>query len=388
MVTLHKLIRIIIKITALIGCWVVVQSAAAEIVLQPTPDEGLQPRMIQGADGSLHLLYFKKRLNRPAAREGSLYYREYQTDQGRFGRPVRVSSQAFNLQTVSISRAAMAVDGEGRIHVMWYLPREAQYLYTRSNPERSSFEPQQSIVAENLEGIDSGGDVAAIGNEVAVVWGAGDLSREDERSMFARFSHDNGATFGDEVMIANPDIGACACCSMATDYLSASELVVAYRSAIDGIGRHMQVLRVQNVDADPVMASYDEVHPLQEWEASFCPLSTNDIAFTAVDQPWLVFESESRIIKKNLQSGSIQSVAEPLTETRQKNPAIAFNQRGEHVIVWGEAISHSRGGALNLRSYAADGELTDYRLADSISMQNFTFPAVGALPNGDFLVLY
>ena len=361
----------------------------ADVLVQATPDEGLQPRLVQGADGSVHLLYFKKRLNRPAAREGNLYYRQYQADTGRFGSPVRVSSQAFNLQSVSISRAAMAVGGDGRVHVMWYRPREGEYHYSRSNPERIQFEQQRSLVTEFTDGLDAGGDVAAFGSEVAIVWGAGDLTREDERSMFARFSHDGGASFGSEEMIANPDLGACACCSMAIDYLSSSELVVAYRSAIDGIGRHMQILHVNGVDGDLSGASYGDVHELLQWEATFCPLSTNDIGFDSADDAWLVFETESRIIKMNLEDPEqIVPVAEPYTETRQKNPAIAFDAAGKHIIVWGEAISHSRGGRLNLRLFAADGVEDAYRLPEEIQMQNFTFPAAAALPGGDFLVLY
>ncbi|MEC8587229.1 MAG: hypothetical protein VXY78_02520, partial [Pseudomonadota bacterium] len=39
----------------------------AEVLIHRTPDGGLQPRLIQGADGAVHLLYFKKRLDRPAA---------------------------------------------------------------------------------------------------------------------------------------------------------------------------------------------------------------------------------------------------------------------------------------------------------------------------------
>lgn len=362
---------------------------AAEVLVQPTPDEGLQPRLIQSADGGVHLLYFKKRINRPAAREGNLIYRGYDAQRGQFGLPVKVSSQAFNLQTVSISRAAMAIDGEGRIHVMWYLPREGEYHYSRSNPERTAFEPLRSLVTEFTEGLDAGGDVAAYGSEVAIVWGAGELSREHERSMYARFSHDGGATFGPERMIANPDLGACACCSMAVDYLSDSEFLVAYRSAIDGVGRHMQVLRLQNANGEQSNARYMDLHPLQQWEATYCPLSTNDIGFSSGTDAWLVFETESRIVRMNLAEPQATAlVAEPFIETRQKNPAIAFDDAGNHLIVWGEAISHSRGGRLNLRLFDSDGTETSYRLEDEIQMQNFTFPAAAALPDGNFLVLY
>ena len=187
----------------------------------------MQPRLSVDSNGDIHLLYFKKRLNTPAAREGNLYYRQYNVETGRFGLPVKVSSSAFAMQTFSIARASMAVTDDGRIHVMWYYPNSAEFIYSRSNTERTAFEQQRSIVENFREGIDAGGDVAAIGNQVALIWGAGDLSAEDERAMFARFSQDSGANFGEEVMISNPDLGACACCSMAADYLDENELLVA-----------------------------------------------------------------------------------------------------------------------------------------------------------------
>ena len=115
----------------------------AEVLIHRTPDDGLQPRLTQGAGGAVNLLYFKKRLDRPAAREGNLYYRSYLPEQNRFGTMVKVSSQAFNLQTVAISRAAMALDGVGRLHFMWYVAEEGQYFYARSNLE----EPNLSLSA-------------------------------------------------------------------------------------------------------------------------------------------------------------------------------------------------------------------------------------------------
>src|SRR6056300_366101 len=103
----------------------------------PTPDAGLQPRLVTSSDGSVHLLYFKKRLSAPSAREGNLYYREYLREERRFGLPVKVSSSAFDLQTFAIARASMAIGGDGRAHVIWYLPRENRYYYSRSDSERS-----------------------------------------------------------------------------------------------------------------------------------------------------------------------------------------------------------------------------------------------------------
>ncbi len=361
----------------------------AEVIIQATPDNGVQPRIVVDADGGVHLLYFKKRLRAPAAREGNLYYRQYIPEKSSFGIPIKVSSRAYDLQTFSIARAGMALDGEGRVHVIWYLPKESQFFYSRSNRERNRFEPQQPVVSQYGEGIDAGADVAAFGESVALVWAAGDLSREYERTVFARVSTDNGASFGPELQISNPDLGACACCALAADFEDDSSLRVAYRSAIDGIGRHMQLLTVDLQDEAISGVSYGPINALQQWEISFCPLSTNDIALDVNSEQWLVFETASRIIQISLQHPQTPvAIAEPFTETRQKNPAIAFNTRNEHIIAWGEAISHARGGRLNIALFAADGTPADYQLPLEITIPNYSFPAAAGLANGDFLVLY
>jgi len=364
-------------------------SVFAEVIVQQTPDGGFQPRLIVDEQGAIHLLYFKKRLRAPNAREGNLYYRQYDNESNRFGIPVKVSSEAYNLQTFSIARASMAIDGEGRIHVVWYRPKSNQYFYTRSNSERNQFEPQRGMVAQFSEGLDAGADVAALGSRVAVVWGAGNLSREYERTMFARFSDDFGESFGEEIGIGNTDLGACACCSMATDFAGQDNLQVAYRSAIDGIGRHMQLLSIQFTGNEISGGSYGPVGPLQEWELSSCPLSTNDIALDNNSQQWLVFETKSRIVQMKIAEDSVATaVGEPFTSTRQKNPALAINQEGQRLIVWGEAISHAKGGRLNMRLFDVSGLPVGEEFSEEITIQNYSFPAAAKLPSGDFLVLY
>ncbi|MFB0988474.1 MAG: hypothetical protein QMC69_04335, partial [Gammaproteobacteria bacterium] len=47
-------------------------AAVAEIRIQKTPDGGVQPRLTVDDNGNIHLLYFKKRLSAPSAREGNL----------------------------------------------------------------------------------------------------------------------------------------------------------------------------------------------------------------------------------------------------------------------------------------------------------------------------
>ncbi len=362
---------------------------AQSVLVQQAPDSGLQPRLISQTDGSVHLLYFKKRLDRPDAREGNLYYRQWDETLGAFGLPLKVSSEAFPLQTVSISRAAMALDSSGRVHVVWYRPKDNQYYYSHSDPERSAFTPQMEVVQEFSLGLDAGADIAAVDDKIAIVWGAGDLTREFERTVFARVSQDGGESFGPEMQLGNPDLGACGCCSLATDFVDADNLMVAYRSALGGVGRHMQLLTVERLSEGVSGAFYQELEPLHQWEASYCPLSTNDMSSDMQGQTWLVFETQSRIVQQRLTADGLPSaVGEPFSETRQKNPALAINRKGERLIVWAEAISHTKGGRLNMRLFNADGIELDQPYNDQVDLRDFSFPAAAALPDGSFLVLH
>ena len=367
--------------------------ARAEVFVTSTPDGGLQPRLVTAADGGVHLLYFKKRLSAPSAREGNLYYREYLREERRFGLPVKVSSTAYNLQTFAIARASMAFDGEGRAHVVWYLPRENRYLYARSDAQRLQFEEQRSLVSEYIEGVDAAADVAAEGNQVAIVWGAGALSAEQERTVYARFSDDGGESFGAEQRVGNKDLGACACCSLAAEFDPQGRLSIAYRSAIDGVGRHMQWLTLHAETSSLATANealrgdYSPLQPLQEWEMSSCPLSTNDFALDTNGEPWVAFETAARIIRLKA-NGTAAAVQEPATQTRQKNPSIAVAANGDVLTAWGEAISHSKGGALRAQLEDANGVIIEWELGTEITLPNFSFPAAAAIGGNDFLLLW
>ncbi len=367
--------------------------ARGEVFVTSIPDGGLQPRLVTAADGGVHLLYFKKRLSAPSAREGNLYYREYLREERRFGLPIKVSSTAFNLQTFAIARASMAIDGEGRAHVIWYLPRENRYLYARSDVQRLQFEEQRSLVSAYIEGVDAAADVAAEGNQVAIVWGAGALSAEQERTVYARFSDDGGESFGAEQRVGNKDLGACACCSLAAEFDPQGRLLIAYRSAIDGVGRHMQWLTLHAETPSLATANealrgdYSPLQPLQEWEMSSCPLSTNDFALDTNGEPWVAFETAARIIRLKA-NGTAAAVQEPATQTRQKNPSIAVAANGDVLTAWGEAISHSKGGALRAQLEDANGVIIEWELGTEITLPNFSFPAAAAIGGNDFLLLW
>ena len=365
----------------------------AQVLIEATPDSGLQPRLVNDDEGGLHLLYFKKRLQARSAREGHLYYREFSQEGKRFGDPIRVSSEAYNLQTFSIARASMAIDGVGRIHVVWYLPQKNLYYYARSDVDRQIFEAQRSMVTTFADGIDAGADIAAMGQNVALVWGAGDLANEKERTVYMRISTDSGESFSPELPVGDSRLGACACCSLAAEFTGLDQLAIAYRSAINGTGRHMQVLNLSanqgkfsNVEF--LHSEYEPMQTMREWTMSACPLSTNDIVRSQGGKSWVAFETKARTIYKLLGAGLEVSAGEPAKATRQKNPTIAANSRGEKLVAWGEAISHSKGGELQVKLVNYNNEEIEITRLEKTVIPDYSFPAAGSLTSGEFIVLF
>lgn len=362
--------------------------AAPAVDVQRVPDDGIHPRLLTDGQGNVHLLYFRKRFSNPRARDGDLYYRQYNKNTGAWGNAVKVSSESFNYAD-PVYRAGMAVDGEGRVQVVWYRSRPSAYYFSRSNPERSAFEPQRSMVSDNLEGVDAGADIAAHDNMVAIVWAAGDLTREPERTVFVRLSLDHGATFSDEIMIGDKSLGACSCCGLAAQYNDQHQLHVAYRSAINGSGRHMQLLTLDALNADPASSYYDVLNELRRWDLSACPVTTNDIVRDQQQQDWLVYENRNRIGLMNITAGTQPFlVAEPEQPTRQKHPSVAFDKEGNRLVVWGEGISFTRGGKLAAALFDAEGrqEMDFHVNPDDIT--DYSSPAAAARPGGGFLILY
>ena len=112
---------------------------------------------------------------------------------------------------------------------------------------------------------------------------------------------------------------------MAAEFLSPDSLTVAYRSAVDGSGRHMQVLTAAGMFDHSLSWQYRSVGALQEWEATYCPLSTNDIANDSSAQPWLVFETMGRVIQMSFGEPTKPSrVGEPFYRNPAKKPCGRF----------------------------------------------------------------
>jgi hypothetical protein len=363
-------------------------SALPSVSVDRVPNGGIHPRIMFDEWGDTHLLYFRAEFPDSGAYLGNLYYSRYDNSTGLWRPELKVSAEPFNYKD-PIYRANLAIDGEGRVHVLWFVDRPAQYVYTRSNIEKSVFEDPRLLVRQNMEGIDAAAEIASYNNRIAIVWGAGDLMREDQRSIYLLESQDYGSTFGDEVMIADSALGACACCGLAAEFNQQGELIVAYRSAINNTGRHMQRLVVARNAHNEIQTSYQPVHALSEWELSSCPVSTNDIVRDEEGDHWLAYETQSRVLKLNMSDNSAPVfVSELSTGTREKHPAMASNGTGFHLIAWGEGGGFFSGGMLRRALFDQYGTEIDLPESDDLEIPDRSFVAVMVKPDGDFLVLY
>ena len=387
-ISFHRVgqVVIVLLVTMLVSC--TEPELLPTIEVQRVPENGIQPRIVLDEWGDTHLLYFRAEFPDSGAYLGHLYYTRYDNQRRAWQPSARVSAEPFNYKD-QIYRANFTVGGEGRIHVVWFVDRPERFLYTRSDINKGNFETPRLISGAYLDGIDANADIASYNNRVALVWASGDLMREDQRSVFMLQSQDNGGSFGDPVMIADSALGACACCALSAEFNQAGELLVAYRSAVNNTGRHMQQLIInQNAQGD-VQSFYQPVHALSEWEIASCPVSTNDMAREVSGAYWLVYETENQLVKQNLSANSVpQRVSAQASSAREKHPAMAFNADGYQLIAWGEGGGFFSGGSLRLALFDAEGKPADLPAMDDTDIPDRSSVAVMMKPDGNFLVVY
>lgn len=378
----------VLAVTVLLSCSPTETTPVVE--LMRVPNQGIQPRIVFDEWGDTHLLYFRVDPAADSTYQGHLYYSRYDNDSGDWMPELQVSNQTYN-HGDAIYRANLAVDGDGGVHVTWFMDRPARFMYARSSADMSSFIEPRLIAEHHLDSVDAGADIAAYRNRVSLVWGAGDLMREDQRSVYMLESLDHGTSFGEETMIGDPALGACACCALAAEFNQSGELMVAYRSAINNTGRHMQRLIVARNAHNEMQISYQPQSALTEWELSSCPVSTNDIVRdeSAAGEYWLAYENQGQVATLNLSSGSMPTLVSVNTSgARQKHPAMVFNSAGYQLLAWGEGGGFFDGGMLHLALLDANGAAITLPPIEETEIPDRSFVAVMVKPDGNFLVLY
>ncbi len=352
------------------------------ITIQAMAEGEIQPELLLDNQGRVHLVYFK--LQDIKSRMGHLFYKQYQPEKKSWSEAIQISKKSYRQPDV-IATAKLAVDGQGQVHVTWLGGNPTAYLYSRSDAGVENFSAERSLVTKYLEGAEASAVISAHKDTVTMSWMAG--WDESLRTVYSMTSNDNGKTFGDEIMLGDQSMGGCACCGYASDYPDKGELLVAYRSATNGNGRHMQLLSLKGDQKNTRL--------IHQWEYSSCPVSTNHLIHDNQGNNWLTWETAGEIYAAQVNQVQAKDsetkpvlVSEPKAEIRQKHPVMAINNSSYQLIVWIEGNGYFSGGELKLKLYDPESKTTETPPTKGMHPAPFSRVAVSALADGSFLVLY
>jgi hypothetical protein len=365
--------------------------AGADVVLVKTPDRGIQPQAIVDAKGNLHLLYF-----RGDPKAGNLMYVRRASGKFDFSDPIQVNSQDGSAIAVGTIRGGhLALGKNGRVHVSWNGSMKAEpknpiqgmpMLYTRLNDKGTAFEPQRNLMTKSAV-LDGGGTLAADpkGN-VFVAWHGLDdrlQAGEGNRRVWISVSRDDGKSFAAETAV-DGNTGACGCCGMRGFVDSTGNVFFLYRAASERVNRGMYALK--SSDAGERFLAQQ----LDNWKISTCPMSSEAFA-EGPDGAVAAWETEGQIyfsddLFSKAKRGQFLRQA-PGTGGNRQHPTLAFNKKGDMILVWAEGTGWQRGGAVAWQVYNRKFEpMESGRRPGAIPV--WGLPAVVAEPNGDFTIFH
>lgn len=375
------------------------RATAAEPLVEVyrVPHRGIQPEVATGGDGVIHLVYFSG-----SAAAGDLFYVSSADGGTTFSRPLRVNSQPGSaIATGTIRGAQVAAGPDGRVHVSWNgsdsaLPRGlpnpktgragSPMLYSRSNAERTAFEPQRNLMTHTYN-LDGGGSLT-VDEEggVHVAWHGNDVKGDDgegARRVWLTHSSDGGAAFAAETAAWSEPTGACGCCGMKLFAAGQGRLYLLYRSATQQINR--DVFALLSSDRGRTFRGA-RVH---EWDINACPMTSMSIAAsgTRVVGSW---ETDGQVFFKDLAgppAAAPQAPAGGAPDARRKHPRIAFAPDGRMLLVWTAGTAWNKGGSLAWQLYDASGRPSGSPAARP-GVPTWSVGAVAPRPAGGFAVFY
>ncbi|MCC6392449.1 MAG: hypothetical protein IT167_17750 [Bryobacterales bacterium] len=382
-----------------LSCLVLVAFAAtvppSTISLMRVPQGGMQPQVVEEADGGIHMLYF---LGDPKG--GDLYYVQAKAAGEAFSKPMRVNSQPGSAIAIGTIRGGQIALGKGgRVHVAWNGSNSAlpqgplnpesgkpgnPMLYARLNDEGTAFEPQRNLMMRTF-GLDGGGTVAAdTDGNVYVAWhgkGMGAAKGEAGRQVWVAESHDGGKTFRLENPAWKAATGACGCCGMAMFGTREGRLLALYRSATEEVHRDIYLLASE----DKGKSFHGSL--VQRWEINACPMSSMSFAENR-GTTVAAWETGGQVFYGEVSADKVaKPVAAPGEGKGRKHPRVARNAKGETLLVWTEGTGWQRGGSLAWQLFDPSGNPIGEKGSLS-GVPVWSFGAVAPRADGSFTIYY
>lgn len=325
----------------------VVSAAAAEVRVERVPENGVQPQMAQGADGTVHLVYLKGE-----PRGCDVRYSTRKPGEKDWSKPVTVNSaRASAIAMGTIRGAQLALGKDNMVHVVWNgpgsksVPAPLNYAHSTS----SGFTKQRDVRGDTVA-LDGGASIAADAKGgVFVFWhGAKKDSTpgEPNRVVFVLRSQNNGDSFN-APQVANLDYaGVCACCSLKSFVTPSGELMALYRAARSMGQRDITLLRSRDGGAT------FEHRVVGTWAIAACPMSSMTM-MSSGKQTRGVWEAEGAI-----QTALLDEQSDAVTLGKGRHPALTLNSKGESLIAWSVGTGWQKGGSLEWRVVDANGKPT------------------------------
>lgn len=382
--------QVIPRFVASVLFWAVVSPSYADVVLVKTPNRGIQPQTVVDGKGSVHLLYYSG-----DPRNGNLMYVRRDAGKADFSEPIQVNSQDGSAIAMGTIRGGhLALGKNGRVHVAWNGSGKAEpknpiqgmpMLYARMNDKGTAFEPQRNLMTKSAV-LDGGGTLAAdAAGNVFVAWHGLDANLEKgegNRRVWVSVSKNEGRSFAAETPV-DSGTGACGCCGMRGFSDSTGNVYFLYRAASANINRGMYVLKSGDI-GERFMA-----HQLDNWKIDHCPMSSEAFAqgpngvVAAWDTDGQLYFSDGLFSKEK----ELRIYQAPGKGPLRKHPALAFNKKGDMILVWTEGTGWNRGGTLAWQVYDKNMQPMDSgRRAGAISV--WGLPAVVAEADGNFTIYH
>jgi hypothetical protein len=342
----------------MVGLWSApLRSDAPKVRTVRVPDGGLQPQVAVGADGALHLIYF-----RGPPESGDLFYVASRDGGRSFGKPLKVNrGEGSAVALGNIRGAQLALGRKDRVHVAWMGSRvaepkapggQAPMLYTRLAADGLAFEPERNLISKRV-GIDGGGFVAADGEgRVYVAWHAPAerAAGEGGRRVWLSRPADDGASFASEEAVFDEPTGACGCCGMKAYADRRGRAHILYRSARETVNRDIYLLS-SSTPGGPFRGV--KVHP---WPAASCMMSMSAFAEFG-GQLLCAWETEYNVYfaKADPETLSLSAAVAASGESRpRKFPVLAVDKEGRILLAWAEGMGWGRGGAAAWQIFDAE----------------------------------
>lgn len=319
---------------------------AGEIQRITTPGNGIQPRALVAADGTLHLIWYQ------GSEIGGDVWHATRIEGSTFSTPVRVNSEpgtAIAMGTIRGAQAALGKDGQ--IHLVWNgagkrKGEQSPLYYARSTDGGKSFEAQHPMSGTWI--MDGGGAVAAdsAGRVFVFYHGApgGNKSPhamgEEARKVLVRVSNDNGKTFDAERIISPENTGVCGCCAMQAVATDDGGVTALYRTASES-GSNRDIAALVSRDGGKTFSH----SIIDRWKISTCPMSSISLVKSKNDVI-AAWEHDGQVIVAPSVGGKfLNSVSPDGPPSQRKHPVLAVND-DQVLVAWTEGTGWQKGGSM------------------------------------------